>query len=113
MKFEYNGHLTFEERVEEVSKDIISKYKEIDIETAKKAAALESPITTNVNDEIVIRRLYNLALLNKDNEVIKNKIVYDMLDYYKDKIGENEKIDELLKALTENIFYGAEFPNFN
>ena len=98
MKYNYNGNLTFEERIEEVSIDIIKKYNNISIEDAMVIASLEGPITTCVTDEIKFKRLYNIIFvinsmydevykdilkLDISNEVIKSGII--RLNEFKEK----------------------------
>ena len=70
MKFEYNGNLLEENRLNLVANEIINKYPQISFEKAKEAAMLEGKISDSktINDEL--NRLYNIMLVNSDNKEI-------------------------------------------
>ena len=77
MKYDYNGNLTFEERIEEVSLDIINQFPNISVVDAMKVASLEEPINRDINDEFKFKRLYNILFVRNDmyeeiyNEILK------------------------------------------
>ena len=79
MKFNYNGNLTFEERIEEVSLDIINSYPNISIKDAMVIASLEGPITTIVTEDIKFKRLYNIMFVRNDmyDEIYKEILKLD------------------------------------
>ncbi len=79
MRFEYNGNLLEEDRINLVAKEIIDKYPQISIEKAQKAAMLEGKISEpkTLNDEL--NRLYNIMLVNSDNKNIVTLIYIDYL----------------------------------
>ncbi len=80
MKFEYNGNLLEDERINLVANEIITTYPQVSIEKAKEAAMLEGKISTTktVNDEL--NRLYNIMLVNSDNKSIVLSIYKDFLN---------------------------------
>lgn len=80
MKFEYNGNLLEDERINLVANEIITTYPQVSIEKAKEAAMLEGKISTTktVNDEL--NRLYNIMLVNSDNKSIVSIIYKDFLN---------------------------------
>ena len=85
MKFEYNGNLLEEDRINLVAKEIIDKYPQIDIEKAKDAAMLEGRISTNKTTTDELNRLYNIMLVNSDSKKIVSIIYKDFLPLLKDK----------------------------
>ncbi len=80
MKFEYNGNLLEEERIDLVANEIIAKYPLVSLEKAREAAMLEGRISSSktVNDEL--NRLYNIMLVNSDNKSIVTLIYKDFLN---------------------------------
>lgn len=84
MKYEYNGNLLEEDRINLVANEIISKYPQISFDKAKEAAMLEGGISTGKNIQIEFNRLYNIMLVLKSD--LENVIfVYnDLVNLIKD-----------------------------
>ncbi len=80
MKFEYNGNLLEDDRINTVANEIVSKYLMISFDKAREAAMLEGKISgdKSVNDEL--NRLYNIMLVNSDNRDIVLVVYRDFLD---------------------------------
>lgn len=105
MRYEYNGNLEIEDRIDEVCSDIRSEYKDIPLEKLKKIAVLESPITYPVNLKIKFKRLYNILLVINNNVNLSStydKVLKDLVSIYnnmsKDEIDdEMEIMDNVLK----------------
>lgn len=111
MRFEYNGNLLEEERINLVAKEIIDKYPQINIEKAKEAAMLEGKISSNktINDEL--DRLYNIMLVNCESKNIVTMIYKDFLKLLKDnRIKENNKYIYLVDGINNYLQNYAEFP---
>ena len=108
MKFEYNGNLLEDERINLVANEIIANYPQVSIEKAKEAAMLEGKISTTktVNDEL--NRLYNIMLVNSDNKSIVSLI-------YKDFLNLLSTIDEKDDNIYINLVSGINdyFQNYN
>lgn len=100
MRFEYNGNLLEEDRINFVAKEIIDEYPEITIEKAKDAAMLEGKISSDktVNDEL--NRLYNIMLVNCEN---KNTVTLVYKDFLKLLIDEHIQEDNNYICLVEEI----------
>ena len=94
MKYEYNGNLVEEERVDLVATEIVSKYHDITLEEAKAAARLEGSISTEKDIDMEFHRLYNIILIiNEDKQrvlpvyedlvnVLKSDPDAEKMDYY-------------------------------
>lgn len=80
MNFEYNGNLLEEERVEQVTNEILTKYPNYNKEQAKKAARLEGYISEDKNLNMELTRLYNLMLTSKENKETVYTIYVDFLN---------------------------------
>lgn len=78
MKYEYNGNLLEEDRIDLVAKEIIDNYPEIKIEQAREAAMLEGRITTTPDTKMKFDRLYNILLVLR-NDILKTKNPYNDL----------------------------------
>lgn len=108
MKFEYNGNLLEDERINLVANEIITNYPQVSIEKAREAAMLEGKISTTktVNDEL--NRLYNIMLVNSDNKSIVSLI-------YKDFLNLLNTIDEEDDNIYINLANGINdyFQNYN
>ena len=103
MKYEYNGNLTYEERIARISYDIINYYPFITKSESILIATLEPPIDSEVNDIIKFRRLYNILSIKRDN-ITFDIILNDML-----KLDKNNKIIcngiiKLLEYKNANLF---------
>lgn len=77
MKYNYNGNLTYEERIADVSKDIIDEYPYISKSQSYLVAALEPPITTDINDAIKFRRLFNILFVTHNKEIFNEILLLD------------------------------------
>jgi hypothetical protein len=94
MEYKYNGNLLEEDRINLVAKEVTSKYPKININNAKEIAMLEGRISEEKNLEIQFNRMYNIILIEKDNNdiikdvycdlvtLLKNNIKDDNFDYY-------------------------------
>ena len=89
MNYEYNGHLTEEERKNKVSKEITSYYKEINEKEENLIASLEEPITTPPTSVIKFMRLFNILFVIQNNKVLFNKIYNDLENTFKIYLSSN------------------------
>ncbi len=78
MKYEYNGNLLEEDRINLVAKEIITKYPQINLKQAKEIAMLEGKISTDCNLDTRFNRLYNIMLV-MNNDINLVKIIYSDL----------------------------------
>lgn len=77
MKYEYNGNLTYEERIALVSNEIMNNYSYVSKGEAYIISSLEPPITSSVDDNIKFRRLSNIFYITKNNEIINDLLKLD------------------------------------
>ena len=105
MNYDYNGNLTFEERVGLITKDLMNYG--LDKELALKVASIEEPINDNNRYESEYKRLYNILRLSNDDR-IKNKVISDMFNIYEE--GRSKKIDSFITDLKVYIEYNADLP---
>lgn len=108
MKFEYNGNLTFFERIDLVSKEILDVYPNIN--NVKLIASLEPPITVDLNIDMIFRRLYNIALINKNNYELINKIIIDMVNTLRKTNDIDGKYKNLIVSLIDYKNAVKDFP---
>lgn len=111
MKFEYNGNLLEEDRVNEVANEIVMKYPTVDLEKAKAAARLEGKISADktYNDEL--NRLYNIMLVNSDNRNIVHNVFRDYLLTLKNsQFNVKEHFVYLMEEINIYLKNGGEFP---
>ena len=110
MKFEYNGNLLEDERINLVANEIISKYPQISIEKAKDAAMLEGKISEDktVNDEL--NRLYNIMLVNCDDKNIVSLVYKDFLNVFKNNNLEDNNYICLINGINDYLQAYTEFP---
>ena len=111
MKFEYNGNLLEDERVNLVANEIINKYPQISIEKAKESAMLEGKISEDktINDEL--NRLYNIMLVNCDDKNIVSLIYKDFLNILKNNhLEENNNYIYLINGINDYLQGHTEFP---
>lgn len=111
MKFEYNGNLLEDERINLVANEIINKYPQVSMEKAKDAAMLEGKISSNktVNDEL--NRLYNIMLVNCNNKNLVSLVYRDFLNILKNNhLGENTNYIYLVEGINNYLQNYAEFP---
>ncbi|MBQ1495963.1 MAG: hypothetical protein IIZ40_01245 [Bacilli bacterium] len=108
MKYKYNGHLTFEERVDEVANEIIKVYP-VDKETALKLAAMEEVISSSNIIDIKYKRLSNiLRYVNDEN--IKSRVIKDILNEYKNEKEKNTRLDDYISNLVDSLKYNLDLP---
>lgn len=110
MKYEYNGNLLEEERVNLVANEIIEKYPQISIEKAKKAAMLEGKISNEKNLNMELERLYNIMLVNEENKDIVLLVYKDFINTIKDNQEESTKYYSLLEPINDYIKGYLDFP---
>lgn len=110
MKFEYNGNLLEDERINLVASEIIAKYPQVSMEKAKEAAMLEGKISTEkkVNDEL--NRLYNIMLVNSENKDIVSLVYKDFLNVFKNNNLEDNNYIYLISKINDYLQGYAEFP---
>lgn len=111
MTYEYNGYLTFEERIEEISKQIQKEYS-IDKDLALKIAALEEPITTDDTNDAKFKRYSNILKLCINDEITRKKVISDIFKDYKKIKGRYEKIDIFVSDLTTYLEYNTNIPEY-
>ena len=93
MRYEYNGNLLEDKRVDLVSKEIVSKYPEISLDEAREIAMLEGRISTNPNLEIVFTRLYNIMLIMSYNKEFVKKVYNDLINVLKVNSNDEKFVD--------------------
>lgn len=80
MKFEYNGNLLEEDRIDLVASEIKEKYSQISREKAKEAAMLEGKISHKKTLIDELNRLYNIMFVTKDEKNIFLIVYSDFLN---------------------------------
>jgi len=110
MDYSYNANLSFEERVNKIASEIIKIYDRIDIDTAYKIASIEMPIDNDDIDDAKFKRLSNILFFCKNDEVLKNILIDDILKNYKLIINKNEKIDNYVNDILVYKKYNTELP---
>ena len=88
MKYEYNGNLLEEDRINLVSKEIMERYPNINISLARQVAMLEGKISTEKTTEMEFNRLYNILLLSNHNPISMKLVYADLIS-----LIENNKQD--------------------
>jgi len=114
MKYEYNGNLLEEDRINLVTNEIINKYPHIGLEKAKEAAMLEGKISTDKNLEMEFNRLYNIMLvLNDDKKNIK-PIYLDLINILNNTQSEEKgNYYNIILEITTFLISEIEFPYLN
>lgn len=110
MKFEYNGNLLEDERINLVAKEIVDKYPVISMEKAADAAMLEGKISKDKTVYDVLNRLYNIMLVNCENKNIVMFIYKDFVDIIKDNHVEDDKYIYLSDGIANYLQNYNEFP---
>ena len=111
MKFEYNGNLLEEDRINLVAKEILDKYPQISTEKAIDAALLEGRISSAKTLDVELNRLYNIMLVNYDNKNIVTLVYRDFLKILDDEYIEDDNIyAHLVDGINDYIHLNAEFP---
>ena len=117
MKYEYNGHLTVEERIDQVSKEITEYYPQVTLEKAKEAAIIEDRISSEVTLINKLNRLYNIMLVHRDNKKIVMEIFKDYLKLISNNntdYGEElDKYVDLIDGINTYLYNNADFPFIN
>lgn len=94
MKFEYNANLQFQERIEQVKKEILEEYPLISEDYALLAASLSSTIDDkSTNDDKFDRYYYLLKIIGKENEEFSH-VFNDLFNLYQK--GFKKNINNLL-----------------
>lgn len=114
MKYEYNGNLLEEDRINLVANEIINKYPQIDIIKAKEAAMLEGKISTNKDIEMEFNRLYNLMSVTNDNKEIVKLIYTDLINLLTNS-KDNKKFNyySIVFEIANYLNNEREFPYLN
>ena len=89
MKYEYNGNLIENDRINNVASDIISLYPEITINEANEIALLEGRISEDKNLDMQFNRLYNIMLVMQDNKNIVKVVARDLINILNDNKNDN------------------------
>ena len=105
MELDYNGNLTYQERINKVSKEITSYYKEINEKDATLIASLEDPITTQPTLVIKFMRLFNILFVIQNNKSLFNKIYNDLENNFKIYLSKNINDYKIDKIMEEVIKY--------
>ena len=84
MKYEYNGNLIENDRINNVALDIINCYPEITVNEANEIALLEGRISENKNLDMQFNRLYNIMLVMQDNKNIVKIVARDLINILND-----------------------------
>lgn len=92
MKYEYNGNLLEDDRINLVANEIINKYPYININQAREIAMLEGKISTDKNIEIEFIRLYNIMLVMSNKKEFLTPIYEDLIELIANNKND-EKID--------------------
>ena len=100
MKYEYNGNLLENDRINLVANEIINKYPHININEAREIAMLEGKISTDKDIEMEFNRLYNIMLIINSNKESIKPVYMDMVNLL-DNNKNNEKIDYYCAVLLE------------
>lgn len=104
MRFEYNSHLEFEDRVNLVSQEIQDEYPLISEKDAMVAAALAMPIDDKVTgDEKFDRYFYLMHTITKDSDEFTH-VFNDAFNLYQD--GELQESNQDLMQEIMNYLIG-------
>ncbi len=109
MNYEYNGNLEENERINQVSQEITSKYPFISLDKAIKASALEGKIDKEVTIIDKLNRLYNIMLVSSNNKDIVMLVFKDYLDLLKNNNIDN-KYYYLSQSINEYLSNYSDFP---
>ncbi len=109
MIYEYNGNLEENERINQVTNEITSKYSFISIDNAIKASTLEGKIDKEVTLTDKLNRLYNIMLVSSNNRDIVMLIFKDYLDLLKNNNIDN-KYYYLSQSINEYLYNYSDFP---
>lgn len=112
MKFEYNGNLLEEDRINLVANEIVNRYSLISLDKAKEAAMLEGKISDSITTNDKLNRLYNIMLVNSDDKEIVTIVYKDFLEVLKNSNIEEDRNDyiNLVDGINAYLQNYAEFP---
>lgn len=110
MKFEYNGNLLEDDRINLVVNEIINKYPQISPSKAKEAAMLEGKISNSITVNDKLNRLYNIMLVNSDNKEIVLIVYKDFLNLLNNNNIEKDNYINLVDGINAYFQNYAEFP---
>lgn len=106
MNYEYNGNLTYDERIDKVSKDINNIYPFISMKNSRLIASLEPPIN-EVTDEVKFRRLFNILFIERDKNLFK--VLFDEILL----LNRNSNLINNGIYLLVNYYNTGVFPKYN
>jgi hypothetical protein len=112
MKFEYNGHLPEEKRINQVAMEITSKYPDISMQTAKEIAMFEGRISTPKTANMELRRLYYIMLVNQTNKKSNIIVFRDYLNVLKNNYDASikDKYFDIIDKIKNYFDNNASFP---
>ena len=112
MKYEYNGNLLEDERIELVINEITDKYPMVTLDKAKSAALMEGRISSKKTNEDELCRLYNIMLVNSDNKKIVAEVFKDYSNVVIDCYRKGIKSDylQLVDGIYDYLNGIIEFP---
>lgn len=115
MKYEYNGHLLEDDRINLVANEIINKYPHINIDKAKEAAMLEGKISTAKTFEMEFNRLYNIMLVISDDKKSIKNIYLDLINLLNNNqfVEKNNYYHNIALEIALFLVDEREFPIFN
>ena len=105
MKYEYNQDLSFVERTELVSKEIIGLYPEVPNDTAYFVAANSKAVDDHLTPDDKFDRYYFLLRVLDRNNPEYVRIFNDAFDVYEEGLNENNSriMGEIIKYCTGEI----------
>lgn len=106
MKYEYNGNLLENDRINLVATEIIDKYPFITMEKAQQAAMLEGRISSSKTTTDEINRLYNIMLVSCDD---RNNVLIVFNDFLK-LLNKNSDYINLADGIYKYLKGSFEFP---
>lgn len=115
MRYEFNGHLVENDRIDLVSYEIVDKYPKIPLEKAKEIAMLEGGISNNADLEIKFNRLYNIMLVMKAEINVIKEVYCDLIILLKNNIDNSNSTFyySIVSELTNFLNNERDFPYLN
>ena len=111
MIFEYNAHLTFDERIKMVANEITKTYPKISYEDAILAASNTMPIDDKLTNDDKFDRYYSiLRTIGKKNSEFLN-VLKDAYLVYEDGLEKDIYINVMPEIINYVISNDAVFPN--
>ena len=111
MIFEYNGNMSYEDRLNKVTNEIQIMYPSIEKEKAKLASVMEQPINDKLNYRNIFSRYYNILFVNMDSKDFQNEVFYDMIEIFRE--SDDEYINNKMIELEEYFNNNGNFPSIN